>query len=70
MTITVEATYEAGMLKLDEALPFKDKEKVRVTIQTATSLANQSAGLLRWSGDPEDLRRVAEDDEFGIMESP
>ena len=23
-----------------------------------------------WTGDPEVLRRVAEDDEFGILESP
>jgi hypothetical protein len=26
--------------------------------------------MLKWTGDPEILRRIAEDDEFGILESP
>ena len=30
---------------------------------------HRTAGLLRWTGDPEDLRRIAEDDEFGVMEA-
>jgi hypothetical protein len=33
------------------------------------SVARESAGMLRWRGDWETLRRLAEDDEFGIMES-
>lgn len=69
MTFTLEATYEAGTLKLEEALPFKEQEKVRVTIQSVTSLADQTAGLLRWSGDVDDLRCVAEDEEFGFLAS-
>jgi predicted DNA-binding antitoxin AbrB/MazE fold protein len=70
MTITVEATYEDGVLKLRQPLPLADHAKVQVTIQTATSRAEQTAGLLRWTGDPADLRRLAEDDDFGILESP
>jgi len=27
-------------------------------------------GLIGWTGDPEALRRIAEDDEFGIQEAP
>jgi hypothetical protein len=31
---------------------------------------DRTYGLLRWSGDPGLLRRIAEDDEFSILESP
>jgi predicted DNA-binding antitoxin AbrB/MazE fold protein len=70
MTITVEAVYENGVLKLAEPLPLNERERVRLTIRADGSLAERTAGLLRWTGDPEVLRRVAEDDEFGILESP
>ena len=30
----------------------------------------RSYGLLGWTGDPEILRKIAEDDEFGVLESP
>ena len=33
MVITVEAVYENGVLKLNEALPLKEHEKVRVTVE-------------------------------------
>ncbi|HYG75587.1 MAG TPA: antitoxin family protein [Planctomycetota bacterium] len=32
MTITVEATYENGSLKLDRAIPLNEKARVQVTI--------------------------------------
>jgi predicted DNA-binding antitoxin AbrB/MazE fold protein len=32
MSITVEAVYENGVLKPSEPLPFKDQEKVQITI--------------------------------------
>ena len=70
MSLTVEATYENGVLKPTQPLPLKDHEKVTVTIQSATSLARQTAGMVPWTGDLEVLRQVAEDDEFGILESP
>jgi len=69
MTLTVEATYEAGVLRLSEPVPLRDHDKVEVTIHTGSSRAELSAGLLRWTGDPAILRRIAEDDEFGILES-
>ena len=34
MTITVEAIYENGTLKLSQPLPLKDQERVHVTVQT------------------------------------
>ena len=70
MAITVEAVYENGVLKPAQPLPFKEHEKVSVTVRPAISIARQSAGMLKWTGDWETLRRIAEDDEFGIMESP
>ena len=35
MVVTVEAVYENGMLKLNEALPLREHEKVRVTVERA-----------------------------------
>ena len=70
MAITVEATYENGVLKPDKPLPLQDHQRVQGTVQVKQSVARESAGMLRWRGDWETLRRLAEDDEFGIMESP
>jgi len=70
MSFEIEATYENGVLKPDKPLPFKDKERVRVTVQQHASIAELTYGLIGWTGDPEVLRKIAEDDEFGIMESP
>jgi predicted DNA-binding antitoxin AbrB/MazE fold protein len=70
MPITVEATYENGVLKPTEPLPIKEHERVRLIIEPALTWAERTAGMLQWTGDPEVLRRIAEDDEFGILESP
>lgn len=69
MTISVEATYENGVLKLAQPVPLQDHQKVEVVIHTEPSWADATAGLLRWTGSHEDLRRIAEDDEFGIVEA-
>lgn len=70
MTLTIQATYEDGVLKPAQPLPLKEHEKVRITIEPELSWAERTAGMLQWAGDPEVLRRVTEDDEFGILESP
>jgi predicted DNA-binding antitoxin AbrB/MazE fold protein len=70
MAITVEAVYEDGVLRLSQPLPFPEREKVRVTIESPITWAERTAGMLRWTGDPEVLRQIAEDDDFGILESP
>lgn len=70
MAIIVDAVYENGVLKLDKPLPFSEHERLQVSVQSKTSIARESAGMLQWHGDWETLRRIAEDDEFGIMESP
>jgi predicted DNA-binding antitoxin AbrB/MazE fold protein len=58
MTITVEAVYENGMLKLEQPLPLKELEKVRVTVQQGPSLAEQTAGMIGWKGDAETFERI------------
>ena len=70
MSITIEATYEDGVLKPASPLPLTEHEKVRVTVEVQNSLARRTAGMLPWSGDSETLRRLAEGSEFGIVESP
>ena len=69
MTITVEAVYENGVLKLTEPLQLKEHEKVQIIIVARGSWAERTAGMVPWHGDHETLRRIAEDDEFGILES-
>ncbi len=70
MTLTIEAIYENGVLKPAQPLPLKEHEKVRITVEPERTWAERTAGMLQWTGDPEVLRRIAEDDEFGILESP
>jgi predicted DNA-binding antitoxin AbrB/MazE fold protein len=74
MPITIEATYEDGVLKPAGPLPFSEHEKVRVTIDAEAawraSRVRATYGLLGWKGDAETIRRVAVDPEFGIEEAP
>ena len=64
MTITVEALYENGTLKLDRPLPFQEHEKVQVTVQRAMSRVRQTAGLIGWTGSQEDADFVAQSPEL------
>lgn len=70
MAITVEAVYENGVLKPAQPLPFQEREKVQVTVQAALSRARQTAGLLRWTGDPALLERFIMDPELDPLEGP
>jgi len=69
MAITVEAVYENGVLKPKEPLPLRENEIVRVSIESPVTWVERTAGMIPWTGDPELLRRIAEDDEFSILES-
>jgi predicted DNA-binding antitoxin AbrB/MazE fold protein len=69
MAIVVDATYENGVLKPDRPLPLKQHEKVRVTVEPTQPWAERTYGLVPWTGDPQTLRRIAEDPEFGIREA-
>ena len=81
MNLTVEATYEDGVLKPVRPLPLKEHERVQIILQAtpqqpvatpdeAEQAVRRSYGLLGWTGDVETLRRVAEDPEFSPWESP
>ncbi len=70
MSLEVEATYENGVLKLDGPLPFDERERVTLRITSKTSHAQEFCNRLKWTGDPEILREIAEEDEFGISCAP
>lgn len=70
MSITAEAVYENGMLKFQQPLPLAEQEHVRVTVETTSSWAKQTAGLIRWPGDVETLERIALDPELDPQEGP
>ncbi len=59
MSITVEAVYENGVLKPVRALPLKEREKVQVTVHSATGWVDETAGMLGWKGSHEELRHFA-----------
>jgi predicted DNA-binding antitoxin AbrB/MazE fold protein len=70
MSFEVEGTYENGVLKLDKPLPFQEHERIVATVKSKTSRVDETFGLIGWTGDPEILRTIAEDDECGVLESP
>lgn len=70
MNLTVEAIYENGALRLDEPLPLKELERVRVTVDTETNWVQETAGLIRWTGDAETLERFVMDPELDPQEGP
>ncbi len=70
MSLDIEATYEDGVLKLDGPLPFPQHERLVVSVKSKLSRVDLTYGLIGWTGDPEVVRKIAEDDEFGILESP
>ena len=69
MAITMDAVYEDGVLKLKGPLPFKEHEKVQVTVEPAVNWVERTYGLIQWTGDPKELRRLVEVDEFSILEA-
>jgi predicted DNA-binding antitoxin AbrB/MazE fold protein len=81
MNFSIDATYENGVLKPTGPLPLPEHARVRVLVQEALeermvtpeeaiAAIRRTAGILGRSGDAELLRRIAEDDEFSILESP
>lgn len=64
MGTTFEAVYEDGVLKPAGPLPLAEHARVRVTIEPARNWVEETAGMLKWNGTPEDLQRFAEDPEL------
>jgi predicted DNA-binding antitoxin AbrB/MazE fold protein len=70
VSFEIEAVYEGGVLKPERPLPLEDHQRVKVVVQEETSLARRTDGLIGWRGDPDVIRRIAVEPEFGVMESP
>jgi predicted DNA-binding antitoxin AbrB/MazE fold protein len=65
MGLEVEATYERGILKLSRELPLQDGQKVAITIHSSGSAVERLYGMVRWTGDPEELHRFLSDPDEG-----
>jgi predicted DNA-binding antitoxin AbrB/MazE fold protein len=61
MTITVEATYENGVLKPSQPLPLKERERVQVTVCRPSSVADETYGIIGWSGDADTFTRLLQE---------
>lgn len=70
MSIEVGAVYENSSLKLDRALPLEEHQRVKITIDTESSIMERNYGIIGWTGDVETIRKIALDPEYGIQESP
>ena len=70
MTITVEATYENGTLKVAQPLPLKEHEQVRVTIQPKTNWVDETRGILGWKGSAKLAEQFATDSELDFPPPP
>lgn len=70
MTLTVEATYENGALKLAGPLPLKEHERVTVTIRPVVGVARQASRMVPWTGSLEDLDYLIDNVENDSLESP
>lgn len=70
MALTIEATYENGVLKPDQPLPLKEHERVRVTIAPKTSWVDETSGICGWKGSSEELQELALSPEYDPQERP
>jgi predicted DNA-binding antitoxin AbrB/MazE fold protein len=69
MTLTVEATYENGVLKPSQPLPFKEHERVEIIVKSRASWVEETAGIIGWKGSHEELRYFALDPDLDPEES-
>jgi len=56
--VTVDGTYENGIVRLDAPLPLKERERVRITVESPSDWVQRTAGLIPCS-DPEIIREIA-----------
>lgn len=66
MTIKINAIYEGGVLKPMQPLPFAEHQQVQVVVEDPIVAMERLFGVMTWTGDPEALRRLAEDDTVSI----
>ena len=70
MDLTVDATYENGVLKPTQPLPFAEHEKVRVTLETSTSWVERTAGIMGFQGPQAEADYFATDPELDYPPRP
>lgn len=70
MAITVEATYEGGVLKPVSPLPLREHEVVRLTIEPAQTWVERTAGIMGWKGSAELAEWIAMDAELEYPPPP
>ena len=70
MELSVEATYENGILRPAQPLPLVERERVQLIIQSQATWAERTAGLIPWTGDVELLDRFIMDPELDPQEGP
>jgi predicted DNA-binding antitoxin AbrB/MazE fold protein len=58
MVLEVEAVYEQGALKVFQQLPFREGQKVKITIHPTVSAVERLYGMLKWTGSTEDLAHL------------
>lgn len=61
MTITIDATYENGVLKPAQPLPLRECEKVRVTVEPALPPIWERISALASDAPPEELAKPPTD---------
>jgi predicted DNA-binding antitoxin AbrB/MazE fold protein len=64
----VEAIYEHGTLKLPQALPLQDGQKVTITIHPVGSAVERLRGSIQWKGSLEDLDYLIMSDDNSTLE--
>jgi predicted DNA-binding antitoxin AbrB/MazE fold protein len=67
---TVEAVYENGVLKPAKPLELTEGQHVRVTVRVGPSRAQQTLGLIPWSGDAATLEYFALSPDLDPAERP
>ena len=68
MAITIEAIYEDGVLKPTRPLPLKEHQRVQVTLLRPASVADQTYGMIGWSGDADTFDRLLLESETDRLE--
>jgi predicted DNA-binding antitoxin AbrB/MazE fold protein len=59
MAITAEAVYENGVLRPSQPLPWKDGERVRVTVSSLDSPLLKAYGIMGFQGTAEEAEYLA-----------
>lgn len=70
MTLTLEAVYENGVLRPLQPLPFREHEKVRLTVETGRSWVEETAGIMGFKGTVEEAEYFGTDPELDFPPPP